>query len=625
MQKRPLRLLGNGLLAILLVLFTGAQIALADDDSEGHGETFELEVAKWKARRGVLKVKGENAGRRAQVILTDAASGAVLAEFKANKEGSFRKKIKELSVVPCRVRAVVGDASDEKDVANAPADCNTGGSDDSNSGGDDNSTGGGDGNTGGMNEYHQNLTYNGPGTCLECHDNEAHDVFGSTHYQWKGIAPDMVNQPYLLQGKHAGAVNTYCGNIEGNWNGCSSCHVGLGAEPAAEVSQAQLENIDCMVCHQEGYKRKKVDGVMVPDIAKMAMDMDEAVRTVHKPTRANCLQCHAKAGGGDAVKRGDLSLATADTNDLHYDVHMARTGADLSCQDCHAPQNHRFPGKGSDLRPTDLDVVLECGNSSCHSATPHDDRKLNRHTEKVACQTCHIPVYAKDAADSDASEATEIDRSWEAGTHHTSPPFHPVLTKANDLTPEYLHWNRASDNYLLGDVIEPNPQTGTYQTSVPKGSVNDAGSKLYPFKYKTSDYPLRTASNQLIALDTSVFFATADADAATMAGLENMGFDPSDDYQWVTTDTYQLLNHQVSSHDDALRCTSCHLNTARMDLQGDLGYAPKDKNRSTCASGCHKAEKAYEWDFGDWEDYEEYHKKHDEKHAACSECHSFDR
>ncbi len=488
------------------------------------------------------------------------------------------------------------------------------------------STGGTGGSTGGgTTEAHANLVYNGPGTCLECHDNEAHDVFGSTHYQWKGIAPDMVNQPYLLQGKHAGAVNTYCGNITGNWNGCSACHVGLGAEPSADATQAQMENIDCLVCHQVAYKRKKENGVMVPDTAQMAIDMDTAVRTVHKPTRANCVQCHAKAGGGDAVKRGDLALASADTADTHYDVHLSRNGADLACQDCHVPQNHRFPGKGSDLRPTDLDVVLECGNSGCHGAAPHDSGDLNRHTAKVACQTCHIPVYAKNANDSTATEATEINRSWQAGTEHAAPPYHPVLTKANDLVPEYKHWKRRRDNYLLGDVIHPNPQTGTYQTSVPQGAVNDADSKLYPFKYKTSDYPLRTASNQLIALDTSVFFATADADAAAISGLENMGFDPNDEYDWVTTDTYQLLNHQVSPTDAALSCNNCHLNTARMDLQNGLGFAPKNKDRNTCSSGCHRADKAREWSFGNWSDFREYHSKHREERAACSSCHNFNR
>ncbi len=102
------------------------------------------------------------------------------------------------------------------------------------------------------------MTYKGAGTCLECHDDHALDVFDSTHYQWKGIAPDMINQnERLLQGKHAGAVNTYCGNITGNWQGCSSCHVGRGRSPRQQPTVGQLENIDCLICHQEAYKRNE--------------------------------------------------------------------------------------------------------------------------------------------------------------------------------------------------------------------------------------------------------------------------------------------------------------------------------------------------------------------------------
>ncbi|MEN8174887.1 MAG: hypothetical protein ABFS23_03940 [Pseudomonadota bacterium] len=483
-------------------------------------------------------------------------------------------------------------------------------------------------------DAHQNLTYTGPGTCLECHSYDAHDVFDSTHYQWKGATPYMLNAGGTLQGKHAGGVNTYCGNILGNWDGCSACHIGLGAEPEPTVSLAQLENIDCLICHQEQYKRKKVNGVMVPDTANMAITMDEAVQTVHGPTRATCLQCHAKAGGGDAVKRGDLALATGNTTDKDYDVHMATTGANLQCQDCHEAEDHRFPGKGSDIRPTDLDVPMECANSGCHDPAPHDSRNINRHIAKVACQTCHIPVYAKNANDSAASEATEIDRSWQSGSHHTSPPYHPVLTLANDLIPKYLHWNRLSDNYLLGDAISPSP-AGTYETSVPDGDVNDTASKLYPFKYKTSDYPLHTADSTLIALDTSVFFALAGipgqedtaADTAALAGLDNMGYVNSQigDFEWVTTDTYQLLNHQVSDHDDALLCGDCHMNTARMDLQGELGYAPADKDPASCAQGCHSEEKASEWTMGSLNDFKDGHKKHRSEDADCAECHAFSR
>ncbi len=478
---------------------------------------------------------------------------------------------------------------------------------------------------------HENLTYTGPGTCLQCHETEAYEVHASTHYQWKGEAPYMVDGSYLLQGKDAGALNAYCGNIEGNWEACSSCHVGSGKKPEATASSEQLENIDCLLCHQTEYKRKRENGSMVPDSANMAISMDQAVQTVHPPTRENCLACHAKAGGGDAVKRGDLALASAHTADIHYDVHMATSGANLACQDCHKAENHRFPGKGSDLRPSDTDVALECASSSCHEATPHASSRLNKHTDRVACQTCHIPVFAKHADDSAATEATEVDRSWLSGTHSANPPYHPVQTKMNDLVPTYRHWDRYTDNYNIGETIYSNPITGTYQTSIPRGSVDDADSKLYPFKYKTSDYPLDTASNMLIPLDTSVFFTTADADQAAMAGLENMvnkglsGFSLSDAYEWVTTDTFQLLNHQVAPAAEALGCESCHLENSRMNLQGTLGYAPYDSDTNTCSSGCHGADDARQWSLGSFEDFEHYHSKHIGEGVSCADCHDFQR
>ena len=586
---------------MLLALLQPVSVLLAGDDHK-----FEIKEAHWKSEDSLLEVKG--VGGSGQTVTITSPENQVLGLTQID-EKEWKLKIFIASEVPCDVNGEQSDGStDTSDVEEAPEDCST------ESGGSDNEV-----------SEHQDLVYNGPGTCLECHSNEAHDVFESVHYQWKGEAPYMVNQPYLQQGKGAGAVNTYCGNITGNWQGCSSCHIGRGAKPEQTSSPQQLENIDCLVCHQEAYKRKKVDGVMVPDVAKMSISIDEAVRTVHNPTRVNCLNCHAKAGGGDAVKRGDLALATANTTDAHYDVHMATTGANLVCQDCHTPENHRFPGKGSDLRPTDLDIPLDCASAGCHDAAPHDSGDLNDHTSRVACQTCHIPIFAKDAADSSASEATELDRSWQSGTHHTKPPYHPVLTKGNDLTPTYRHWNRNSDNYLLGDVIFPNPDTGTYQTSVPQGGVDDPDSKLYPFKYKTSDYPMHVVSNKLIALDTSVFFATADADAAALAGLENMGFDATDEVTWVTTDTYQLLNHQVSPEDDALSCNACHLNNERMNLQGALGFAPRDSDQATCASGCHDADKASGWIMGNMNDFNEYHSEHTSEGAACSECHGFSR
>jgi hypothetical protein len=436
-------------------------------------------------------------------------------------------------------------------------------------------------------------------------------------YQWQGESPQMVSGP-AFQGKIAGGVNSYCINILGNWAVCGNCHVGLGAVPGPQASAQELENIDCLICHQSEYRRKKEGGVFVPDTDAMSITMDQAVQTVPEPERFNCLQCHAKAGGGDAVKRGDLALAHSDTSDRQFDVHMATTGAGLACQDCHTFSDHKVAGRGSDLRPTDSDEILECTNCHARMATPdgHEGEAVDRHIARVACQTCHIPTYAKDAADSDASEATETYRTW-LSSHSNEPPFHPAADTANDLVPSYRFWNRRNNNYLLYDTVVEDPMTGRFPTSRPLGHISNPDSKLYAFKYKTAQQPITNATSQLIALDTSVYFATGDAAAATEQGLINMGFDATDPFSWIETDTLQMLNHEVAVKGAALRCGGCHGPSARVDLKGDLGYTLRGPEDEICFQ-CHGEEEA--------EDFDDLHEKHvKDKGFDCSWCHAFTR
>ena len=447
---------------------------------------------------------------------------------------------------------------------------------------------------------HDGLAWTGQDTCLECHEDEANEVHGSVMYQWQGQSPAVVNGP-PVQGKISGGVNSYCINILGNWGVCGNCHVGFGARPTAEATPEQLENIDCMICHQQAYRRKKEGDVFVPDLASMAITMDEAVRTVHLPERYNCLQCHATAGGGDAVKRGD----------------MATTGADLRCQECHTTTHHRVAGRGSDLRPTDSDVVLECTNCHSNIQTEHPGSTNRRHLGRVACQTCHIAEYAKNASDTAATEATETHRTW-LSSHSSSAPYHPAADKLNDIKPVYRFWNGASKSYLLGETAAIDPVTGRYPTSRPIGHVSNPDAKLYAFKYKTAEQPITNDSSHLIALATDVFFATGDAQAATEQGLANMGLPTSTPYSWIETDTLQMLNHQVGDEDAALGCDDCHgTNNGRIDLTQDHGYEMRGSTSAVCEQ-CHGPEPM--------PSFQELHNKHvSDEGFDCSWCHGFSR
>ncbi len=469
---------------------------------------------------------------------------------------------------------------------------------------------------------HTDITrWEGTKTCLQCHRKEAEEVFSSVHYQWLGTTPYMDNGPQV-QGKLDVGVNSYCINITGNWNGCGACHVGLGARPEPTVSTAQLENIDCLICHQKKYKRKKVDNRFVPDTDKMTISMVTAAQTVHEPNRWTCLQCHAKGGGGDNYKRGDMALAHSATTDRQFDVHMATTGADLSCQECHLTDKHRMAGKGSDLRPTDLAQPMSC--STCHqdkgSSQGHDNEDINRHLTKVACQSCHIGTYARNASDTGANEQTEIHRDWRQPHPTASGAIHPTPTMAGNLIPIYRWWNGNSTSYLLYDQIMVDSTTGRIPTSRPSGSVAEAGAKLFPFKYKSATQPLASDRNQLIALDTSVYFSIGDAIAATQSGLSNMGYSASEPYTWVETDTFQLITHQVMPKENALSCGDCHGSSQRMDFTGTLGYQLKGSRQTVCMQ-CHGQE-----DGEDGPEYRWIHEKHvEDKKYDCSWCHTFSR
>jgi nitrate reductase cytochrome c-type subunit len=417
----------------------------------------------------------------------------------------------------------------------------------------------------------------------------------------------MVNQPGSQQGKLTNAVNSYCISILGDWPVCGSCHAGRGLKPGSGVTKA---NVDCLMCHSVEYanaRARQPDGSM-----GVAVPTDSMVRNVAAPTRRACLQCHAKAGGGNGVKRGDLSIsipgvldnATDNNTDANFDVHMNTTASDVQCQGCHVFINHKTIGKGSDLRPTDdLARGAEVHCVTCHtgmdSGTGHADAGANRtdadrHVAHVSCQACHVETYAK--------VPTEVYRDWRRDHNGdpagTSGAGHPYSEKQANLVPELLFWDRTSDNYLLGDDAELtyDADKNTYPTSRPVGTIND---KLYAFKYKTADQPIVRGGNcdgQLLALDTFEYIkVSGDATLAINSGLVNQGCNNVTSVDWITTDTYQMLNHGIDPAAN-VTCEKCHTDARNLDPTttsrlDQVGYALKDDAALICAQ-CHREKNA---------------------------------
>ncbi len=111
---------------LLLGGSTGLVYSSDDEEHERSDSQLRLTEVKWESGDRELVVKGKEAGRRARVTISNAVSGAYIDDFRANKEGKFEKKLDGVSPVPCRIKAEANGATAEKDVRDAPANCDGG-------------------------------------------------------------------------------------------------------------------------------------------------------------------------------------------------------------------------------------------------------------------------------------------------------------------------------------------------------------------------------------------------------------------------------------------------------------------------------------------------------------------
>ncbi len=478
-------------------------------------------------------------------------------------------------------------------------------------------------------------TYEGTATCLACHRTEAQEVHNSVHYQWQGAASETIGLNTSKAGK-MGGINDFCIYPDINWigkltntagnevdGGCAKCHVGLGEKPTAESTSAQLANIDCLICHSNTYQRKvdMVDSAykFVPDLAKMTVSIDQAAADITLPSKDTCLNCHTKAGGGDNFKRGDIEEAHRNPT-RSFDVHMAARadgGAGLSCLDCHTAVQHKIAGRGTDLRPRELQDEVNC--TQCHGDAPHDSRDINKHTARVNCTVCHIPHFAKVAP-------TDMNRDWSKPGVFLSEKglYEPDHDKGSNVIPVYRFFNGMSSFYQFGDAAEPGPD-GRIVMSAPIGDIHDAGAKIFAFKKHLAKQPIQTNERRLLPLKIGKFFMTGQIDEAVKSGATELGWDKNGDvsYEFAETERYMGLFHEVAPQGDALNCNSCHNGGTRLDFAA-LGYTPKETNngRRLCAS-CHQDE-SNEWSGSEL--FTRVHDKHvDDEGYNCNQCHTFEK
>jgi octaheme c-type cytochrome (tetrathionate reductase family) len=363
-------------------------------------------------------------------------------------------------------------------------------------------------------------------------------------------------------------INNFCIGIKSNWPGCTSCHIGFGWEDDS-FDLADESLVDCLVCHEQTGTYHKDAG----DAGLPAADVDllASARSVGRPTRSNCGACHFTGGGGNAVKHGDLDETLLFPNP-EIDVHMGRHG--FHCVDCHQAEDHLPPGR---LLTVSVDDSNRLSCTDCHKTGSgeqpiHQDRRIDGHTERIACQTCHIPLMA-------FKEGTKLSWDWsQAGqdlpitNEHLYLKIKGRFTWVKGAPPEYAWYNGTASRYLIGDRIDPDQVT---QIAAPLGDRYESKAKIYPFKIHRGKQIYDSEYSYFITphvYGDQGFWTKFDWDTALRIGAKATGLAYSGQYDFAPTEMYMPQNHMVVPKERALQCPDCHSSPGRMNWQ-QLGYS----------------------------------------------------
>ncbi len=380
------------------------------------------------------------------------------------------------------------------------------------------------------------------------------------HWEWLGDEEQVPGTERRLRMGKQNLINNFCISIQGNWAACTKCHAGYGWRDE-HFDFDDLSHMDCLVCHDHsGTYAKTQAGEPREDV-----DLLVVAQSVGSPTRAACSSCHTYGGGGLAVKHGDID-ATLENPDETDDVHMGRAG--MTCIDCHGGSGHDIRGKLIAVS-TNHDNGIAC--TDCHNQQPHDDARLDTHTERIACQSCHIPTFANRIP-------TKMWWDWsKAGDDARKDDIHHYLKIKGEfryethVVPEYYWFDGTAGRYLAGDRI---PDAGPVQLNRPRGGPRGPGAKIWPFKVHRGKQIFDTQHRTLIVPVTSGdggYWHDFNWDQAARLGSRFSGIPYSGHYGFVETEMYWPINHMVQRRDRALHCVDCHGATGRMDWQA-LGY-----------------------------------------------------
>lgn len=428
--------------------------------------------------------------------------------------------------------------------------------------------------------------------CLSCHTEAAGQIHRTKHWKWEYRNPQTDQ---LLGKKHV--VNNFCISVASNEAACNSCHIGYGWKDASFDFTSE-ENVDCVVCHDTTGNYKKPAGLAGNVVTKdmelpagsgkilKAIDLGKIAQKVGKTSRDTCGACHFFGGGGDGVKHGDLDSSMA-APDKELDVHMDASGLDFTCATCHKTSSHdvagsRYAPTAKDSKGAHLRGATDTGNPatcvSCHSNGPHkQDARMNQHATKLACQTCHIPSFARGGI------PTKMNWDWSTAGQRDADGKHIEkkdakgrliyesrkgdFVLAENVKPTYVWFNGQVNYTLLTDKIDTSQEVTRINTL--GGSATDGKSMIWPIKRFGGKQPYDSVNKTLITphtagSDDTGYWKNLEWNKAIEVGMKTSGTPYSGQYGFIKTQMDWPITHMVAPKEKALGCVDCHSPNGRL-------------------------------------------------------------
>jgi len=270
---------------------------------------------------------------------------------------------------------------------------------------------------------------------------------------------------------------------------------------------------------------------------------------------------------------------------------MNAEGANFTCQRCHTTEAHFVAGRSykqpayterTSLIEDDLVKRISC--ESCHTDRPHKaGHKANDHTDKVACQTCHIPAYSRVLPSKISWDWSQAGRKKDGKPYSVKGPYdRPSYDSKKgafvwgvNVQPEYMWYNGRMDYVLVTDTIDP---TQVVRVNRVIGDRSDPNARITPIRVHRGKQPYDTVNKTLViphlfGKDENAYWKTYDWNKAIMAGMQSVGLPYSGEFGFVSTEYHYPITHMVAPKEKSLHCGDCHAHEGRLAALGGF-YMP---------------------------------------------------